>query len=103
MAEDLAGDFPDGAAFGGDEDVGLPVGGGSGLEESADFVLGVRILKERSVVLVADSLPDGVWGGPEADHEGVGFEAVQVWGVEDEAASGGDDAAFLGGQAGDHI
>lgn len=103
VVDDLVGHFAESAVFGVHEDVGLAVVGFAGGEERADGREGIGTIEEGAVGLVAGALPDGFGGGPEADDEGVFFQAGEVGGVDDEAAAGGDDAVGTGFEIADEV
>ena len=90
LVGDLMGDFFDGPAFGIDEHVRQTIDRLALGEEALYFFKRIGVLKEGTVRLVADALPNHLGAGPEADRERVGLELGEVEGVGSQAAAGRD-------------
>ena len=100
LMDDLLGDVLGGAHFRVQQDVSLAVKGVAVGEEFADFGQWIGVVEQGAMGLVFYAVPDFFWRGPEIDGEGMGFDAGEIFRVGGEAATGGYDGLFAGGQFG---
>lgn len=96
LVEDLLGNFAGRTETRVDHRVRLMISSGTRVEEFADFGQRIGGLQQWAVDLDAHPLPNGLGRRPQTDHHGVRFEAVQVGGIGDEAAAGGNDDVLPG-------
>lgn len=100
---DVGGNFARRTEFGAEEDISLAIEWGAFLEELADAGFGILHLEKGAMDLVGNALVNRFGRTPEADHEGMGLEAGEVFVVADEPAASGDDGAVPGLQFLNHL
>jgi hypothetical protein len=69
------------------------VKGGSFFQQSVDGASGIRGVKEGTLLVPRDTVPDNFLGGGQPDYEPEILEDGEVCGDGDEAATSGDDEA----------
>ena len=87
---DLLRDFAGRALVGVDQHVGLAIKRRADFEQFVDFPLGIGIVEERTMRLVADAFPDSFRRGPKADDERVRFQRGEIFQIGGQAAAGGN-------------
>src|SRR5262245_34784635 len=88
-------DFPQRTALRVDQDIGLAIERFAPRKESFDFSLWIFRVQHWAVRLMADPVPDRFSGSPQTNDERVPFQAGQIFRIDGQAATGGDDEATL--------
>lgn len=99
----LLSDLAHGPEFRIHQDVGLSVGRLPEGEQALNPGHRVGIVEQGTMALMPDPLPDCVRGSPKAHHQGMGFQAGEIFRVGPEPAAGCEDGAFIACEVRDRL
>jgi hypothetical protein len=96
LQANLVGDRFESPSIGADQHIGPSVERHSCQEQITDAPLRIGRLEQGPIGVAACPFPNGPVCGPEAHHQGVFFQAVQVGRIDRQAATGRNDQAVSG-------